>query len=145
MGRGFSLPELIAVIAIVSVLSAVALSRFSGGFAKTRGFHDELLAQVQYARKAAVAQRREVYVRIDAAQSRLCYSGGGTCAGGDAVASPTGATPFTVSVPGGVTVTAATFHFDGLGRYPAAAPLSLTVAGEGTLQLTVEHETGYVR
>lgn len=132
------------MIVIVAVLSGVALSRFSGGFARTRGFYDELVSQVRYARKVAIAQRREVYVRIDAAQSRLCYSAAGACTGADAVASPTGGAPFRVAVPAGITVSAATFGFDALGRYPAAAPLTLAVAGEGTLSFTVEHETGYV-
>jgi MSHA pilin protein MshC len=110
-----------------------------------------LLSQVQYARKVAVAQRRAVFVRIAAAQSRLCYSAGGACTGADGVSSPTGEVPFRVAVPSGVTVGAATFQFDGLGRYRDAAgaattvPLLVSVAGEGTLQFTVEHETGYVR
>jgi MSHA pilin protein MshC len=136
---------LIAVILIVSILSVVAVARYPGGFAKTRGFYDELLSQVQYARKVAIAQRRPVFVRIDAGQSRLCYTAAGTCVGPDAVASPTGSTPFTVAVPAGVTVTPSTFEFDGLGRYPAAGPLDIAVAGDGTLQFRVEHETGYVR
>jgi MSHA pilin protein MshC len=143
---GFSLPELVAVIAIVAVISAVAMTRFSGAFATARGFYDELLSQVQYARKVAIAQRRPVFVRIDASESRLCYSAAGTCTLGDAVASPSGSAPFRVAVPAGVTVTLATFQFDGLGRYVAAAPLPITVAvaGEPNLQFSVEHETGYV-
>lgn len=133
------------MVVILGILAAVAMVSFTGGFARTRGFFDELLGQVQYARKAAIAQRRAVFVRIDAAQSRLCYSAAGACSGADAVASPTGGAPFTVAVPAGVAVTAVTFQFDGLGRYPAAGPLTVAVAGDGNLQFTVEHETGYVR
>jgi MSHA pilin protein MshC len=145
---GFTLVELVLVIVIVSILSAFVMTRFSGGFASTRGFYDELITQVSYARKAAVAQRRAVFVRIDGAQSELCYNGAGACAG---VASPTGQTPFTVAPRSGVTATAVTFQFDGLGRYRtsagalATAPLTITVSGEGTLSFTVEHDTGYVR
>lgn len=145
------MPELVAVIVVVGILSVVAFSRISDGFATTRGFYDKLLSQVQYARKAAVAQRRAVFVRIDASQSRLCYSAGGGCTGGDAVASPTGEIPFSVAVPSGITVSAATFQFDALGRYRDAAgaatstPLVVSVTGEGNLQFTIEHETGYVR
>jgi MSHA pilin protein MshC len=144
---GFSIAELIAVIVIVSIISVIAMANFSGGLARTRGFYDELLSQVQYARKVAVAQRRSVFVRIDAGQSRLCYSSGGTCAGPDAVASPTGSAPFTVAAPAGVTVIPSTLsiQFDGLGRYPAGGPLTVAVSGDGDLQFTVENETGYVR
>lgn len=127
------------MILVVSVLSVFAVARFSGGFATTRGFYDELLSQVQYARKVAIAQRRPVFVRIDGAQSQLCYNAVGACTG---VASPTGGVPFTLTVPSGVVVAPAMVAFDGLGRYPAPGPLTLTV---GDLQFTVEHETGYVR
>jgi MSHA pilin protein MshC len=143
--------ELIAIIVVVGVISAVAMSRISSGFADTRAFYDKLLSQVQYARKAAVAQRRAVFVRIDATQSRLCYSAAGACTGGDAVASPTGEVPFSIAAPSGVSVSAATFQFDGLGRYRDAAgaatsaPLVITVSGDGNLQFSVEHDTGYVR
>ncbi len=141
--RGFSLAELIAVILVVSVLSVVAVTRFSGGFATTRGFYDELLSQVQYARKVAIAQRRTVFVRIGGAQSQLCYNAAGPCTG---VASPTGSVPFTLGIPAGVSATAATIEFDALGRYPAAGQLLVSVGdAEGSLSFRVEHETGDVR
>ena len=133
---------MIAVIVIVSILAVTAMTRFSGSFAATRGFYDALLSQVQYARKLAIAQRRSVFVRIDAAQSILCYNAAGACSG---VQGPDGAVPFSVALPGGVTASAATIEFDALGRYPAGAPLVITVSGDGTLSFTVEHETGYVR
>ena len=145
------MPELVAVIVIVGIISTIAMARIQGGFATTRGFYDQLLSQVQYARKTAIAQRRPVFVRIDATQSRLCYSSGGTCTGADAAASPTGAVPFSVSIPSGATATAAVFQFDALGRYrdaagaATAAPLLIAVAGDGNLQFSVEHDTGYVR
>ena len=135
---------------IVGIISVVATARLSSGFAETRSFYDKLLSQVQYARKAAVAQRRAVFVRIDATQSRLCYSAAGTCTAGDAVASPTGDLPFTVSVPSGMSATVTVFQFDALGRYRDSAgaatitPLVITVTGDGTLQFTVEHDTGFV-
>jgi MSHA pilin protein MshC len=145
------MPELVAVIVIVGIISTIAIARLSGGFATTRGFYDQLLSQVQYARKAAIAQRRPVFVRIDAAQSRLCYSSGGTCTGADGAAAPTGQAPFTVLVPSGVTATPAVFQFDALGRYrdltgaATPGPLVIAVAGDINLQFTVEHDTGYVR
>jgi len=148
--RGFSLAELVAVIAVVGILSVVAVSRLSGGFADTRATYDQLFSQVSYGRKAAIAQRRAVFVRIEATQSRLCYSAGGACAGGDGVPSPTGSVPFTVTVPAAVTVTAATFQFDALGRYldsagaGPGASLVISVSGDGAHAFTVERETGYV-
>ena len=139
------------MIVIVGIISVVATARISTGFAETRGLYDKLLSQVQYAHKAAVAQRRAVFVRIDAAQSRLCYSAAGTCTAGDAVASPTGDVPFSVAIPATIAVNpAVTFQFDSAGRYRTSAgaatitPLVITVTGDGTLQFTVEHDTGFV-
>ncbi len=139
------------MLLIVAILSAVAVARMSGGFATTRGVYDQLLSQVRYARKAAIAQRRLVFVRITAGQSRLCYSLAGTCTGGDGVPSPTGEVPFNVDIPAGISVGAVAFQFDALGRYRDAAgaatavPLVITVMGDGNLQFTIEHDTGYVR
>ncbi len=139
------------MLLIVGILSVVAVARMSGGFATTRGVYDQLLSQVQYARKVAIAQRRAVFVRIGATQSRLCYSAAGACSGGDGVPSPKGEVPFTVDIPAGTAVSTATFQFDALGRTrdaagaATAAPLVVTVSGDGTLQFTVEHDTGYVR
>jgi MSHA pilin protein MshC len=148
---GFSLLELVAVLLIVGILSIVAIARMSGGFATTRGVFDQLLAQAQYARKVAIAQRRPVFVRVGATQARLCYSAAGACSGGDGVASPNGEVPFKVDIPAGTAVSAMTFQFDALGRTRDAAgalttaPLVLTVTGDGSLQFTIEHDTGYVR
>ena len=147
---GFTLAELIAVIAIVGVLSVVAASRLSGTFANTRGFYDQVFAEVQYARKTAIAQRRAIFVRIEAANSRLCYIAADPCTAGTAVASPTGQSPFTVTTPAGVAITVATFQFSALGEYLTSAgavpgaSLTVTVSGEGNYSFTVERDTGYV-
>ncbi len=147
---GFTLTELAAIIGIVAVLSVIAFSRLDGTFAGTRGTYDQLYSQVAYGRKAAIAQRRPVFVRVDATQSRLCYSAAGLCTGGDAAPSPTGAAPFTVSFPAGVTATTGTFQFDALGQYLTSAGatpgsnLSITVTGNGSHAFTVERDTGYV-
>ena len=142
------------IIVIVGVISIFVAPRISGSVAQTRGFYDQLLSQVQYARKVAVAQRRAVCVHIGAAQSSLFYSNalGNACPATTGVAAPTGGAPFTLAVPDGVSpLTPVTFQFDALGRYrdpgggETTAPLVVSVAGDGNYQLTVQHETGYVR
>jgi prepilin-type N-terminal cleavage/methylation domain-containing protein len=47
---GFTMPELIVVLVIMAVLSAVAISSMTGTFATTRSVYDQLLAQISYAR-----------------------------------------------------------------------------------------------
>jgi prepilin-type N-terminal cleavage/methylation domain-containing protein len=149
-GAGFTLMELVVVIAIVAVLSIVALSQ-TQTYA-TRGFYDRLLSQVSYARKAAVGQRRAVCVHLEVNQSRLFYpDGAGVCPGATGVRGPDGAAPFTVAVPAGTTVNAATFQFNGEGNYllangtAAAAALAINLSGDDSFQITIEPVTGYVR
>jgi MSHA pilin protein MshC len=143
--------ELIAIILVVGIISVVAVARISGGFADMRAIHDRLLSQVQYARKAAIAQRRVVCVHIDAAQSRLFYSNATSdaCPATVGVAAPTGELPFTVAASGGVALGAAVspFQFDALGRYRTAGGVGTVapnVVSAGGLQFRVENDTGYV-
>lgn len=148
---GFTLAELVTVIVIVSVVSIYAASRLSGEFVRTRASYDELLVQVQYARKTAVAQRRFVCVHISAAQSQLFYGTGAACPATTGVASPVSQVPYTVNVGSGVSFApASTLQFDGQGRYLTAAGadpganLTVTVSGDGSYSFTVERDTGYV-
>lgn len=91
-----------------------------------------------------------MFVRIDGSQSRLCYSAAGACTAADAVSSPTGQLPFSVTIPSDVTITAATFQFSALGEYLDSAggtpgsSLTITVGGDGSYPFTVERFTGYV-
>ena len=141
------------ILVVVGVLSIFVAARMRTTVEQTRAFYDQLLSQVQYARKVAVAQRRATCVHIDAAQSRLFYSNaaGNACPAAAGVSAPTGEVPFTVPIPAGTTATAAVFQFDGLGRYrtaagaATAAALVVSVTGDGNYQFTVEHDTGYVR
>ena len=61
--RGFTLIELIMVIIMLGVLAVFAAPRmFDSSDFYARGFHDETLALLRYAQKAAIAQRRTVCV-----------------------------------------------------------------------------------
>ena len=148
---GFTLAELVTVIVIVSVVSIYAASRLSGEFARTRASYDELLVQVQYARKTAMAQRRFVCVHIAAAQGQLYYGTGAACPAASGVASPASQVPYTVNAGSGVSFApASTLQFDGQGRYLTAAGtdpganFTITVSGDGSFSFTVERDTGYV-
>lgn len=107
--RGFTIVELIMVIVIIGIISAVALPRFFDR--KTfdeRFYFEEVLSSVRYAQKLAVASGCYIQVQVSASGAALSYSndcgdeGAGETVPGDyAVANPqqvrkVGSAPFTV-------------------------------------------------
>ncbi|HBU28841.1 MAG: hypothetical protein A2X71_05510 [Thiobacillus sp. GWE1_62_9] len=141
--RGFTMVELILVIAVAGILAAVAVPRMMGrtGF-DTRGFADQLSATVRFAQKLAIAQRTDVFVRLTAGDATLCYDA--ACA--TPAPGPGGEKPYTIAAPGGVAIASplAVLAFDAGGRPNTAAQLDILVNGSGTHHVLVEHETGYV-
>lgn len=168
--RGFTLVELIVVIIVIGILGAVAASRLTdrGGF-DSRAFADQAASLVRYGQKVAIAQNRNVYVRINSSGVALCFQA--SCAAGTRVPGPAGGnsnSSATIAAcadtawaceapPAGVTLSANTqFYFDALGKPFALADVAptavstfatlavATTAGGVTRSFTVEAETGYV-
>jgi MSHA pilin protein MshC len=169
--QGFTLVELIAVIIVVGILGAVAAGRFLGRSSfDSVAYADQAAALLRYAQKVAVAQNRNVYVRVDAAGIALCYQS--ACGAGNRVLAPgTGNSGSAATVaacandatwaceapPAQVRVTpVASFYFDALGKPFAAADIAPTPvstfakldvvvrASESVRTISVEMETGYV-
>lgn len=147
--RGFTLVELVAVIVILGVIAMVAAPRFFDiNTYDNRGVRDQVISTLRYAQKAAIAQRCFICVVISGNAVTLTYDttppstvhAAASCPGNPLTNPATGSAPYTVSASNGVTVTAATFNFDALGR--PSAPQSITVSGNAPI--TVETETGYV-
>jgi len=130
---------------IAGILAAVAVPRLIGRNSfDSRGFTDQLAATVRFAQKLAIAQRRDVFVRLTPADATLCYNATGACV---AAPGPGGEKPYTVSVPGGVAIASpvASLAFDAVGRpVGITAPLDIQVNGSGAHHVWVERETGYV-
>jgi len=146
--RGFSLVELVAVMMVAGVLSALAAVRMlDRGLLDARGFADQVASTVRFAQKAAVAQRRRVYVNVDAAarRVRVCLDAAPACA--QPVGAPAGdLLDFTAASAVSLASGAAQFSFDGLGRPSIAGALTVSASGGGsTFSVTVEPDTGYVR
>lgn len=74
---GFTVVELIAVITIIGILAAVAGPKMIGNdtFA-ARGSYSTILSAMRLAQKTAVAQRKAVYINLDASARvlKLCYA-----------------------------------------------------------------------
>lgn len=146
--RGFTLVELIMTMMIIGILAIVALPRMDllRGWDEI-GYRDRVKATLEYARKAAIAQRREVRVTI--AGSGLTVEAQQQTPEGEGAAAwaplnlPGGST-HSFAAPGGVTLTPADdfVSFSALGR--PDGPKSYTVSG-GVGTIVVEAETGHVR
>lgn len=160
--RGFTLIELIMVIVILGVLAVFAAPRiFNSNDFNARGFHDETLAFLRYAQKAAIAQRRTVCVAFSApspasatltiasaAATNTCDTSltgpNKSCAGG-----PTGPSGCITAKSGvAYSVTPMNFNFDGLGQpvNASGAPVATQIiqVSNAANSITVETVTGYV-
>ncbi len=143
--KGFTLVELIGVIAIAGILAAVAAPRFfdSATFA-ARGYFDATAGFLRHAQKMAIARHGGVSVLVESEGLTLCHVSSAPCPEADQIAGPDGSLPYQVRVPNGVSLTGSvgSIAFDAQGRPDSAA--TLTIVGDQTRILTVEAETGYV-
>jgi len=167
--RGFTIVELIVLIVIIGILGSVAAGRFFGPSSfDGRTYADQFSSMLRYGQKVAIAQNRNVYVRVNASGVALCYLAG--CAAGARVLAPGGGNSGSAATaaacadstwaceapPAGVTVGATTqFYFDPVGKpfaladvppTPSSTFAGLTVAigGSTARSIVVERETGYV-
>jgi MSHA pilin protein MshC len=142
---GFTLVELIGVIAIAGILAAMAAPRFfNAATFSSRGYFDAASGFLRYAQKLAIARHGNVAVLVSASGLTLCRVNTTPCPTASQIPGPDGNTPFQALVPNGVSLSGSvtSVSFDAQGRPDSAA--ILTIIGDQTRTLTVEAETGYV-
>jgi len=137
--------ELIMVILIIGILAVFALPRLDERGYQEIGYRDRVKATLEHARKAAVAQRRNVQVALAAGSVTVTIAsdvpeGAGATTYDRNLVLP-GSNSNQITAPAGVTLSpAATIVFDPLGRPSATG--NFTVSGGGSI--IVEAETGHV-
>jgi MSHA pilin protein MshC len=144
---GFTLLELLSVIVILGILSAVAVAHLDIDPFRTASFEQELRSALRFGQKFAIASGCDVQVTVDAGGYNLkirndanagCLTATG--AFGTFLKNPTGGT-FSAAPPSGVTVSAASFTYDRQGRPSGGGNVTITV---DTQTITIEAVTGYV-
>ncbi|KAF0812881.1 hypothetical protein IGB42_02725 [Andreprevotia sp. IGB-42] len=139
---GFTLVELIIVMSVMAILLAMLAPRmFNTQQFTVRGFADQLIASLRFARETAIAQRAPVYVQVSGNQVRFCLDAACTlpATGAD------GKSPYIVSAPGSVSIAGSgNFAFDALGAATLASPMTLSLVGDVGQIITIEADTGYV-
>jgi MSHA pilin protein MshC len=147
VATGFTLIEMITVMLLLGILSIAVLPRFfdTQSFSN-RGFSDQLKAAVEFARKSAVAERRNVCVTFGATitMTRAVTAGSGVACT-QALVNPATGTAFNLVPPVGVTVnsTLSPVIFSGLGDTNGTATVTLT--GNATQGFVIVGNTGYVQ
>lgn len=153
--RGFTLVELILVMVIIGVLSAVGATRFfDRATYDAASYTEQVRNLIRFGQKMAIAQNRPVFVRLDGTSVALCYNNAATCDATNQVRPPAGNNSASTATsarcatlrwacegnPAGVTYSVSpavtAFYFDPLGR-PCAAGDAFTALVSTFQKLTV--------
>lgn len=137
--KGFTLTELAIVIVIAAILAAIVIPQFSIRDIDSAWYYEQVRSGVRYAQRTAVAQRRPVFVVVEAGpRLALCYA----AACGTRVTDLATGNPVLLNAPSGVSlsISASPLSFNGLGQPSSAATINV-----GGQTITVNAETGYVQ
>ena len=136
---GFTLVELLLVLTLVAILAAFAAPRLPLVEFRDRGFAQQALAAIDFARELAISSGCQVQVTLDGSGCRLLWQACGAASGASVVNPTSGQTNFcTESAPSAAPF--ANFVFDRIGRPSAGQSIAI-----GARTISVEPETGFAR
>lgn len=142
--RGFTLIELVIVLAMLSILAAFALPRMATTDTTVAAQADRLARDLRHAQAMAMNQGRTLSFDIQAPASYRVANSGST------ITDPATMESFQITLDNGVTLTGTDTDFDSLGRPASAgtlisAPRVFTVSGTSrTATVTLSAVTGFV-
>jgi prepilin-type N-terminal cleavage/methylation domain-containing protein len=142
--RGFTTVELVIVLVLMAVLSAIALPRMTDRSAlQERGARDQLRGLLHQARQTAVAQGRDMCVLFTATQARLVHVAGNACNNANPVLGRDGQGALALQMPPNVALAApASLRFTARGQITAASDVAISV---GSMGLVVRRDTAWVQ
>ena len=136
---GFTLMELVLVVVLLGILSAVIAPNLTRSGVDGRNFFDRTVNSVRYAQKLAIARHRPSYVCIGANSVAVGFAAG--CA--SALANDPGGGTIDFS-NAAVTMAPLEFSFNAQGEVAAQHDILVTVDNGDSYTLRVENHTGYV-
>jgi len=143
--QGFTLIELVIVLMLLGIMSAIALPRWAPADTTVSAQANRLARDLRHVQSMAMQQGRTLTLDIQtAATYRAADSGSIT------VTDPATQQPFTIAMDNNVTVSGIDTDFDSLGRPVAsstllATPRIFTVTGNTTVAtVTVSPVTGFI-
>lgn len=148
-GLGYTVVELITVMVVLGIISAIALPRLMGNDMAGPAFRAELVSALRYAQKTAVSHRRLVCATVTASAVSLSIAAqNGSTACDTALSLPDGSGSY-ASKDSAVTATAVTLYFqpagtitsDGAGATTASGSITVT----GLTSIAYQGATGYVQ
>lgn len=149
--RGFTLPELIAVLIIVGVLAAVALPKFDAALTlRSDAWHDELVSGLRFAHQTATSHRRLVCATLTGGSLSLSIAATNPATSCDStLPGPNGGAAYTSTSTSAVTLSpAGVLYFQPSGRVTSdgagATTSDRTITIVGSDSVTVIGETGHV-
>ncbi|HSH88275.1 MAG TPA: prepilin-type N-terminal cleavage/methylation domain-containing protein [Methylophilus sp.] len=154
--KGFTLVELVIVIALMGIMVAVATPRFANGdIFETRGDAGLISSTLRYAQKTAIAQRRQVFVITDTVAQpnsiKLCFVSDPNCPVAQAVIDPETDGPYVMTLSRNVRINPSnnSLGFDGLGQAVPNGAANYVVTNQKnnaqTFTVNIEADTGYIR
>lgn len=151
--RGFTLPELIAVLLVAAVLAVTVMPKLDGALSlRNDTWRDEVVAALRTAHQTAVSHRRLVCASVSGSSITLSIAAANPASACSAsLPGPDGAAAYTTSSAGTTASVspAGTLYFQPSGRVTSdgagSTVSSRTISISGTSAITVVGETGHVR